>query len=77
MVAEEEEGGSALSLTVQRVGGSFGDVAVYWEVEGGGNGDISPSSGQVSFAAGQTQGQLNLTITNDLVSVCVHVFSTT
>ena len=68
-VVAEEEGGTGVSLTVQRQGGTFEDVTVYWEVEGGGNGDISPTSGQVDFTEGQTQGQLTVTINNDQVYI--------
>ena len=68
-VVAETEGGTAVTLTVQRAGGTFDSVSVYWEVQGGeGNGDITPVVGQIDFIEGQTEEQLVLTVSNDMVS---------
>ena len=68
----EEAGGTAVTLSIERQGGTFGDVSVYWEVEGGDSGDISPIAGQVDFAEGETEGELTVTVTNDQVSRYMH-----
>lgn len=70
----EEDGGTTVTLTIQRLGGTFDDVSVYWEVEGEENQDISPTSGQVDFTEGVTQGELTVTINNDQVHL-LHVLS--
>ena len=67
LVVEEQLGGTPVSLVVVREAGTFGDVSVYWEVKGS-YGDISPTNGYISFAAGQTEGLLELTIIDDEVS---------
>ena len=72
----EQDGGTAVSLTVNRLKGSFDDVSVYWEVEGGGSGDISPVSGQLDFPEGETERELTVTINNDQVHNFVHFSST-
>ena len=46
----EQDGGTAVTLNVERLGGTFDDVSVYWEVEGGGGGDVSPTSGRFDFS---------------------------
>lgn len=66
-VVTEQDGGTAVRLTIQREGGTFESVDVYWEVEGGASGDISPASGQVSFDEGQMEKDLVLTVNNDVV----------
>ena len=63
----ERDGGTPVTLTIVRQGGTFADVSVYWEVEGEGDGDIRPTSGQVDFAEGVTQGELTVTVANDQV----------
>ena len=78
----ERDGGTTVTLTVERQGGTFADVSVYWEVEGEGNGDISPTSGQVDFAEGVTRGELTVTVTNDQVYLmptctCIHTYYST
>ena len=65
-VVEEQAGGTPVTLTVIRSGGTFGDIAVYWEVEGP-EGDIAPGQGVVDFAEGQTTGELVVTVADDLV----------
>ena len=65
-VVEEQAGGTPVTLTVVRSGGSFGDIAVYWQVEGPG-GDIAPGQGTVEFAEGEMTGELEVTVADDLV----------
>ena len=68
-VVAEQEGGTVVTLTVQRAGGTFDSVSVYWEVqEGGGNGDITPAVGQIDFVEGQIEEELVLIVSNDMVS---------
>ena len=67
LVVEEQLGGTPISLVVVRGAGTFGDVSIYWEVEGS-YGDIFPTNGYISFAAGQTEGLLELTVIDDEVS---------
>ena len=65
---QEQAGGTQVTLTITRGDkGTFGDLEVYWEVDGAMD-DISPSSGTVEFISGQTTGEIFLTIQNDLVS---------
>lgn len=64
-VAQESAG--SVTLTVERMGGALGVVSVYWEVQGAATADISPSSGVVVFAEGQTAAAIVLTILNDTV----------
>ena len=71
-VVEEQNGGTPVTLTVTRDGGTFGNVSVYWEVSGP-PGDISPSTGIVEFAEGQVEGELRITVADDLVRLCVCV----
>ena len=71
-VVAEQPGGVALTLTVQRDGGSFGLVSMYWEVTQTGGSlvtDISPATGEIMFTPGQRQQQFTLTVTDDLVRV--------
>lgn len=63
----EGNGGTNVTLTIQRQGGTFDYITVYWEVEGEQNGDISPTSGEVDFAEGVTEGELTVAINNDQV----------
>ena len=64
----EGDGNTTVTLTVDRQGGTFDDVSVYWEVEEEENGDLIPMSGQIDFAEGVTQGEISVTIANDQVS---------
>ena len=68
----ETDGGTSVTLNIDRTGGTFDDVSVYWEVEGEDNGDITPISGRVDFADSVTERELTVTITNDQVSL--HAF---
>ena len=63
-----QESAGSVTLTVERMGGALGVVSVYWEVQGAAAEDISPTSGVVRFAEGQTTAALVLTILNDTVS---------
>ena len=74
-LVSEQEGGTVVTLSVERLGGTFDDVSVYWEVEGGDGGDVSPTSGLIDFSEGETEGELTVTVNNDQVSqfVCVNV----
>ncbi len=64
-----EEGVASVSFSVFRGSkGSFGDVSVYWEVEGP-EGDVTPTNGYVNFTEGQVSADLTLTLNNDMVSV--------
>lgn len=56
-----------VSLLVSRTGGTLGEVGVYWQVTGPA-GDITPASGVVVFSEGQVEGNVLLTVTDDLVS---------
>ena len=66
-LVSEQESGTTVTLNIERLGGSFDDVSVYWEVEGENDGDISPTSSRVDFAEGVTDGDLTVTIINDQV----------
>ena len=74
-VVVEQSGGTPVTLTVTRQGGSFGDVSVYWSVSqsggmpAGGAMDITPSEGMLEFAEGQNQMDILLTVNDDLVSL--------
>ena len=68
-LVSEQDGGTAVTLNVGRLGGTFDDVSVYWEVEGGDGGDISPTSGRLDFSEGETEGELTVTINNDEVHI--------
>lgn len=74
-VVIEQSGGTPVTLTVTRQGGSFGDVSVYWSVSQSGGMpagsvmDISPSEGTLEFAEGQNQMDIILTVNDDLVSL--------
>ena len=80
-VVVEQSGGTPVTLTVTRQGGSFGDVSVYWSVSqsGGmpaGAMDITPTEGMLEFAEGQNQMDILLTVNDDLVSLlflCGHI----
>ena len=65
-VVEEQVGGTPVTLTVTRDGGTFGNVSVYWEVDGP-LGDISPIAGVVEFAEDQVEGELVVTVADDTV----------
>ena len=65
-VVEEQAGGTPVTLTVIRSGGTFGDVTIYWEVEGP-EGDIAPGQGVVELAEGERAGELVVTVADDLV----------
>ncbi len=64
-----DSSGSLVSLTVTRSGGTFGDILVYWEVEGGVEveEDISPRDGVVELAEGQSEGVIVVTIIDEMV----------
>ena len=47
--------------------GTFGDVSVNWEVKGS-NSDITPVNGYTNFTAGQTEGFIQLIVTDHEVS---------
>ena len=68
-VVEEELFTHSFSLPLARTGSSVGAVSVGFFVTriGGGNPetDVTPSSGSVSFASGQTQANLDLQILAD------------
>ena len=66
-LVSEEVGGTPVTLSVERLGGTFDDVSVYWEVEGGESDDISPTSGRIDFPEGVMEGELRVTINNDQV----------
>ena len=74
-LVSEQEGGTVVTLSVERLGGTFDGVSVYWGVEGGDGGDVSPTSGLIDFSEGETEGELTVTVNNDQVSqfVCVNV----
>ena len=65
-VVEEQAGGTPVTLTVTRDGGTYGNVSVYWEVDGP-LGDISPRDGMVEFAEDQVEGELTVTVADDMV----------
>lgn len=71
-VVEEQPGGTPIALTIVRMAGTFGDVRIHWEVEGS-SGDIIPANGYVDFAVEQTEGVLQLTVTDDAVSEVLFV----
>lgn len=70
-IVPEQAGGTPITFTVLREGGTFGEVSVYWAVSqvavGGQVRDVSPASGEVVFVDGQTQQQFTLSVTDDLV----------
>ena len=74
-VVVEQSGGTPVTLTVTRQGGSFGNVSVYWSVNqsggmpGGSAMDISPNEGTLVFTEGQNQMDIILTVNDDLVSL--------
>ena len=68
-LVSEQNGGTPITLTVERLRGTFDNVSVYWEVEGGGGGDISPTSSSLDFPEGVTEGELTVTINNDEVHI--------
>jgi G-protein coupled receptor 98 len=57
-------------LTIQRDAGTFGRVTVTWSANSTGNvsADISPSSGQVEFAVGQTSAVIAITTVDDQIT---------
>lgn len=63
----EGNGGTTVTLNIQRQGGTFDYITVYWEVEGEENEDISPTSGEIDFAEGVTEGEFTVTVNNDQV----------
>lgn len=67
----EESGGSATFTIFRGSKGSFGDVAVYWEVEGPA-GDVTPSSGYTNFTTGQVSADISITVNNDVVCKLMH-----
>jgi len=73
-VVEERIGGTPVTLTVTRDGGTFGNVSVYWEVDGP-LGDISPIAGVVEFAEDQVEGELVVTVADDMDPELLEVFN--
>ena len=73
-VVVEQSGGTPVTLTVTRQGGTFGNVSVYWSVSQSGGMpagtamDIIPSEGTLEFTEGQNQMDILLTVNDDLVS---------
>lgn len=68
-MVSEQEGGTPVTLTLFRGSkGLFGDVSVYWEVDGT-SGDIIPSNGYINFTDGLQSVDLVVTVKNDLVSI--------
>ena len=72
IIAEET---SQVSLSIQREGGRFNDITIYWEVEGVST-DIQPTSGFLLFSEGQDLGSIQLLISDDVVStsLCDSIF---
>ena len=74
-VVVEQSGGTPVTLTVTRQGGSFGDVSVYWSVSQSGGMpagsamDISPGEGVLEFIEGQNEMDISLVVNDDLVSL--------
>ena len=74
-VVVEQSGGTPVTLTVTRQGGTFGDVSVYWSVSQSGGMlagtamDIIPSEGTLEFAEGLSQLDILLTVNDDLVGL--------
>ena len=72
-VVEEPDGPMTVNLTVNRLRGSFGLVAVTWTAASvGGTGDILESAGFVSFADGVRSGNLTITLLPDTVRLESH-----
>ena len=65
------EGVDDLTLNVTRSGGSLSAVIVNWVVGGNASDDVVPGSGSIVFGEGVTVEGIELSIVNDMVSVCV------
>ena len=61
-------------LTVQREAGVFGQVTVTWSANGtmAADLDLTPTSGMLDFAEGQTTAVIEITTVNDQVSCYSH-----
>ena len=74
-VVVEQSGGTPVTLTVTRQGGSFGNVSVNWSVSQSGGTpagsvmDVTPSEGTLEFTEGQNQMDVMLVVNDDLVSL--------
>ena len=63
-----EGASSTATLTIQRDRGTFTEVTVSWEVTtSSATGDISPTSGTVTFSMGETTGTFTISALEDEV----------
>ena len=71
-IAAEGSGGSPVSLSVVRDGGSFSTVTVYWAVRMASSQltttDILPASGTLEFVEDQRQANFTVLVSDDMVS---------
>lgn len=73
------EGGTA-GLIVQRIGALSGVMTVRWTATNGtavGPADFTPTSGTLTFAAGEASQQIRITTTNDVIPEGVETFLVT
>ena len=54
-----------LTITVNRIGGTFGSVVVFWRINDGCRGDFNQDAGRLSYSPSQASASLVVSVEND------------